>query len=413
MNPETIEIKTTYFKSSTMKLEMDAETKFYENDNLLTSSDDDEPFTKREFELKVQQAVSDFINQSFDNVVVLAGAGASVVVNDQGLDPRFGKTVEMIARNINTQLKDLSTSTLFTLQELATKSKYNIPVEISEEFNTKFNLEDFLSNVLTYENFFEGTDDEFDKFQKTKDKILEIIKEDTSYPFDNRVMKHDTFLKVLSKKVKTPHKLSILTTNYDILFEEAGEKLGFTFIDGFTFSANPFFDSDMFEWNLVKEIPNVKTNELEYKVNVVNLLKIHGSLTWERSRTEKRILRKPKTSVTTPIMIFPSSNKYAQSYEEPYFELFTKFQDLLKRPNTLLITVGFSFADVHISKMITSAIKSNTGLGVLITDHNIDQEHVNWKGLDKLSENHFRVAFLKATLNNDLTDYLGGSDGNR
>ena len=101
MNPETIEIKTTYFKSSTMKLEMDAETKFYENDNLLTSSDDDEPFTKREFELKVQQAVSDFINQSFDNVVVLAGAGASVVVNDQGLDPRFGKTVEMIARNIN------------------------------------------------------------------------------------------------------------------------------------------------------------------------------------------------------------------------------------------------------------------------------------------------------------------------
>ena len=31
-------------------------------------------------------------------------------------------------------------------------------------------------------------------------------------------------------------------------------------------------------------------------------------------------------------MIFPSSNKYMQSYQEPYFELFIKFQELLKRP---------------------------------------------------------------------------------
>lgn len=411
MMTETIGTKTSYFKSSTMKLEIDTDIFFYENDNKLTSSDDDESFTKIDFDLRTQHVVSDFINQSFDNVVVLAGAGASVVVNEQGLDKRFGKTVEMISKNINTQLK--TSNTLFTLQELATKSKYDICVEIDNVYNTKFNLEDFLSNVLTYEGFFEGSKDEFDKFKHTKEKILEIIKKDTSYSFDDKVMKHDTFLKVLSKKVKTPHKLSIITTNYDTLFEEAGANLGFTFIDGFTFSATPSFDSDMFEWNLVKEIPNVKTNELEYKANVVNLLKIHGSLTWEHFGKEKGIIRKSKKSVKIPIMIFPSSNKYAQSYEEPYFELFTKFQDLLKRPNTLLITVGFSFADIHISKMITSAIKSNTGLGVLITDHDIDQKHVNWKELDKLSENHFRVAFLKATLNNDLTDYLGGTNGNR
>lgn len=29
-----------------------------------------------------------------------------------------------------------------------------------------------------------------------------------------------------------------------------------------------------------------------------------------------------------------------QSYQEPYFELFTKFQELLKRPDTLFILQG-------------------------------------------------------------------------
>ena len=97
-----------------------------------------------------------------------------------------------------------------------------------------------------------------------------------------------------------------------------------------------------------------------------------------------------------------------QSYEEPYFELFTKFQALLRKQNTLLITTGFSFADNHITKMITQAIKHNSGLAVLVSDFNIEQTHENWKELDKLRENHFRIAFLKATLNSDLTDYIGG-----
>lgn len=54
----------------------------------------------------------------------------------------------------------------------------------------------------------------------------------------------------------------------------------------------------------------------------------------------KGIRRKEKADVSNPIMIFPNSNKYMQSYQEPYFELFTKFQELLKRPDTLFILQG-------------------------------------------------------------------------
>jgi len=107
-------------------------------------------------------------------------------------------------------------------------------------------------------------------------------------------------------------------------------------------------------------------------------------------------------------MIFPSSDKYAQSYQEPYFELFTKFQELLKKQNTLLITTGFSFSDNHISKMITQAIKNNSGLTVVVSDFNIDQQNDNWKEITHLMEVHNPIVFLKATLNDGLTEYLGG-----
>ena len=106
-------------------------------------------------------------------------------------------------------------------------------------------------------------------------------------------------------------------------------------------------------------------------------------------------------------MIFPSSNKYMQSYQEPYFELFTKFQELLKRPNTLLITTGFSFADNHISQMIIQAILHNKSLATLITDFNITQNNANWKKIEDLVQHNYKIAFLKATMNTDLTDYLG------
>lgn len=407
--------KVSYFKSSSLKLEkvniIDesgvSNLDYLENGESI-SSEEDKVVSYEEFKKIIKQGVIDFIFNSFDDIIVLAGAGASIVTGADGLpNESYGKTVEMIAKKINSELK--ADKKFYNLQELADKSKYPIEVEIDGEYNTKFNLEDFLSNVLIYEKFIDGTPEEIEKFKRSVNKILQLIKENTAYDFDADIMNHGRFLKILSKKIKKPNKLNIITTNYDTLFEDAGEQLNFTFIDGFTFSSNPTFDSDMFEWNLIKDIPNIKTKELEYKSNVVNLLKIHGSLTWERSRSEKNIRRKPKQCVNNPIMIFPSSNKYAQSYEEPYFELFTKFQELLKRQNTLLITVGFSFSDNHISKMITSAIKNNPGLGILICDHNIDQNHTNWMEIEKLKDSHFRVAFIKATLNDDLIYYLGES----
>lgn len=111
-------------------------------------------------------------------------------------------------------------------------------------------------------------------------------------------------------------------------------------------------------------------------------------------------------------MIFPSSSKYRQSYENPYFELLSKFQELLKMQNTVLITTGFSFADNHISQMIFRAVKHNPGLSILACDYSLEQANKcqNWKELIQLQKDGFRIGFCKATLDKNLTSVFESGD---
>lgn len=390
--------------SANSKYEFENNT-FYKSGAIL-SKEDGSPMDESTFKSLIKRETSSFIHKTFSNIIVLVGAGASVLCTSGKIDKRFGKTVFMLADLINNTLKQ--DSNLFTLQELAQLCKYNVPVELVEQggaskLNPSFNLEDFLSDLLSFEKYVSDAD--ASKYDRSKSKIFELIVENTSYEYDNNCLKHSTFINTVSHLVRTPSKLTIVTTNYDTLIEDAADSIEYTVMDGFSFSHRPYFNSDMFEWNLVKDIENIKTRELEYKKNIINLLKLHGSLTWERDT--KGIRRKEKADVANPIMIFPSSNKYMQSYQEPYFELFTKFQELLKRSNTLLITTGFSFADNHISQMIIQAILHNKSLAVLISDYNITQNNPNWLKLIDLMKHNYQIVFLKATMNSDLSDYLG------
>jgi hypothetical protein len=78
--------------------------------------------------------------------------------------------------------------------------------------------------------------------------------------------------------------------------------------------------------------------------------------------------------------------------------------------------------------MITQALKNNSGLKLLVTDFNIDPNrqwnekskqydeiaeidtkyNKNWQELVHLMNEGYSISFLKATMNNDLVDYLSG-----
>lgn len=410
---------------------------FFDSNGKLEKQESKDGFQNEFQEIDFKRLISEKIRKTiygekYSNIVFLAGAGASVV----GGNPNYGKTVKMIADDIFGKLHDMED--LYTLEELAEKCKYNngkileegqIESEDSPLLNSSFNLEDFLSTLFHYRPYV--SENEKETFNHSIQKILELIKENTNYSYDSKDLKHGALLNFLSSlSGKDGNKFSVITTNYDVLIEETAAENNFVIFDGFNFTPLPKFDSNMFEWNLVKEVPNVNTREVEYKDKTFNLVKIHGSLTWERQENGS-IIRKSKDSITDTnnmVMVFPSSDKFAQSYQEPYFELFTKFQELIKRPNTLLISSGFSFADDHISKMVTQALKNNSSLKLLVTDYNIDPNRVwnedkkqyteieewdsgynkNWAELVRLMDEGYPISFLKATMNSDLVDYLSG-----
>ena len=415
----------------------DGNSFFYDSNGKLEHPDSQEEqqkvFTKIDFQRMISGKIHRIVyGEKYSNIVFLAGAGASVT---QDLNPNFGKTVKMIADDVFSKLD--KSDGLYTLKELASQCRYkdgNILDKESEETETykladSFNLEDFLSTLFHYRPYVPDTDK--DKFNNSIKKILQLIKENTNYSYDSKELKHGKLLNFLSSiSGKDGNKFSVITTNYDVLIEEAAAENNFVIFDGFNFTPIPKFDSSMFEWNLIKEVQNINTREVEYKDKIFNLLKIHGSLTWEK-QDDGTILRKNKDSIIDTdkmVMVFPSSDKYAQSYQEPYFELFTKFQDLIKRPNTLLISSGFSFADVHISKMITQALKNNNSLKILVTDFNIDPNrewnkennsydvikesdsryNYNWAELVHLLDQGYPISFLKATMNDNLVEYLNG-----
>lgn len=433
------EIELHYLSNSiSYGMKKTAGNEFFDSNGVLKKQDSKEGSQNEFQEIDFKRLISEKIHkiiygEKYSNIVFLAGAGASVVGGNQN----YGKTVSMIANNIFEELRN-STGNIYTLQELAEQCKYkdgNILTRNESESKTSpkladdFNLEDFLSRLFHYRPYV--SDDNKVKFNETVDKILQLIKDNTNYSYDSKVLKHGALLNFLSNlSGKDGNKFSVVTTNYDVLIEEAGAENNFVIFDGFNFTPLPKFDSNMFEWNLVKEVQNVNTREVEYKEKTFNLVKIHGSLTWEK-QDNGDIVRKNKDSITKTdkmVMVFPSSDKFAQSYQEPYFELFTKFQELIKRPNTLLISSGFSFSDDHISKMVTQALKNNSSLKLLVTDFNIDPNREwngddnqyikieesdskynrNWAELVRLMDEGYPITFLKATMNSDLVDYLSG-----
>ena len=442
--------ETIFFIADNLKLSKKGD-KYYKNEIELKKIDenidnentnDKNTDNENYFKLELKQAVSSFINKSFKHIVVLVGAGASVVNDNNTINNKYGKTINMIAEKVCEELKekkyeltyltnekDKETIETFSLEEIISiienKEVDKIHIGSKEESGNKednnnksnesirFDLENFLSKLITYNQLVKNENTE--KMKNSQKAIFDIIKKNVAYEYDPKVFRHTSLIKTLSKKLSNENKLSIVTTNYDTLIEDAAELINYTVIDGFSFSREPKFDDDLFEWHLSKHVSNVNTQQNIYKSQVIDLLKLHGSLTWRKNK-KGDVLRKDKYAPGDAVMIFPSTNKYMHSYEDPYFELFTKFQELLKRPNTLLITTGFSFSDNHISQMIIQAINHNTGLYVLISDFDItpDKPNKNWEKLMDMLNDHDPIAFLRATLNNELTDYLGGfSDESR
>ncbi|WP_429232220.1 SIR2 family NAD-dependent protein deacylase [Inquilinus ginsengisoli] len=142
--------------------------------------------------------------------------------------------------------------------------------------------------------------------------------------------------------------IEIFTTNYDLLLEEAFEAIRAPYFDGFVGGREPFFDP-----------VSVSRNDLPSRWT--RLWKLHGSLGWSAGEREE-VIRTGNRSATH--LVFPEHLKYDQTQKAPYTALFDRLRTFLSANDTLLISIGFSYADAHVAARIDEGLAENAAASV-------------------------------------------------
>jgi len=319
-----------------------------------------------------------------ENVVILSGAGSSVDIGETNKGLTMGGLWDKMNKEKLACLKKLIEETNY--------AKIDKDGNIEKD-NLIKDLELLLSragmkNIVTPNSELEKVIKEAREF---------IVKECTL-----ALPKNSPHVKFLDKATLRPQKfprVKIFTLNYDTLFEQAAAKEKFTVIDGFTFSNPRVFNGKYFDYDIIETRHNRQDKKDSTIGKLFYLFKMHGSLNWKKNNSEIEQFDGGTLDVGDRVMIFPQDSKYEHSYEQPYFEMMARFQQALRIENTLLITIGFSYLDKHISSVILESIKQNPSLNLLAFTYPevVGQDKEYQKELHRICEIQSRVTLVAET----------------
>lgn len=242
------------------------------------------------------------------------------------------------------------------------------------------------------------TDKDVIKFLKdSKQIVLTKCSEFIDATNISQLEAHRTFLHRMSRRRVRDSRLKVVTTNYDLCFENAAGKQGLVLIDGFSFTQPRYFDPRFFSYDIVRRssYPDESPSPLP---GVFHLYKLHGSVNWDRIGCDTIITSKPDPA--TASLIYPARGKYQQTYIQPHLELVSQFFGAIREPNTCLVTIGFGYNDNHLSEPILAAVKSNPHLRLIVvspsaeTDVADEMKSRYWAELFKLGEQGSDVRFF-------------------
>ncbi len=180
----------------------------------------------------------------------------------------------------------------------------------------------------------------------------------------NKSYYHEKFAKKILQRPLNLKRANVFTTNYDLAFEYAFDKLGVNFISGFSGFQKRTFKPEAFEYDLF--FPGSTTQGKVQRIEkVLRYYKIHGSLTWIKEQPSENnvygisevpieIVREKKDY--TNIMIYPTTAKKSFTLDFPYSELFRQFSASISQHQSVLVTYGYSFSDEHINDIIYQAL---------------------------------------------------------
>ncbi len=298
-----------------------------------------------------RETLQKHLKRQYENTIVLTGAGSSY---NMGVSDKKGKLMGGLWEAAVSE---------FGYEELDNFCQ-KINFSDLKPDNETTDIEKLLTHAQLY-HYVYG----LSKSDEMTKKLKRMVKDACTLvlPPENP---HRMFLrKLVSKKTKYTRP-KIFTLNYDTLFEQAAEKNGFMIIDGFSYTYPRKFKGTNFDLDVVTRITNRNVLEDNFVSNVVHIYKPHGSINWQRKGEDVIIENEAKES----LMIYPSSNKYESSYQQPFFEMMSRFQQETRAKNTLLIIIGYSFGDAHINAMIYEALSVNSSITIIFVAPDVHDE---------------------------------------
>ena len=195
---------------------------------------------------------------------------------------------------------------------------------------------------------------------------------------DNYEILLDRIQRILFERTSNlvPKRANLFTTNYDLFVEKASEQLENLIVnDGFqrtpSLSKTYRFMPETY-FNKTTNTGNLYAYEAE--LPAVNLIKIHGSLSWTQANDEIEFNAdaiEPLSSEPSPTEVQDYLNQFALVLPEPrkfqttvldrfHYDLLRIFANSLDLENSLLIVFGFSFSDEHVRDVTVRALRNAT-----------------------------------------------------
>lgn len=210
---------------------------------------------------------------------------------------------------------------------------------------------------------------------------------------DTKLPTHGQFLRRIARRSTRLPRAEIFTTNYDLAFERAAADTRFFLVDGFQLRPPYRFDGNALDIDLVHR----QVGEgLMLEPNVAQLLKLHGSVDWNRdAETVQRVTGKP----ANPALIYPRQSKFQLSFAPPYLEFMARFQMALRARDVAVLIIGFGFKDEHLVQPLRLAVESNIGLRLVVVSPNLANDGAepiqSWIKLTKNGDR--RLTLVKST----------------
>lgn len=224
-----------------------------------------------------------------------------------------------------------------SMQELNTKLKIEISNfnENNENLEIELGKEKYKDNIPIIKKIIWKEINEADRL------VLESFKKNDTTDFKG--------IRLLIQKFIEPHPqvMNIVTTNYDRVLEYTMSYYDIPYTDGFNGKLLSSFNEELFQ-----------------SKNIINLIKVHGSLNWFNLHGEIRYADNCIDKFP-PQIITPGKNKYQDTYTNPYRELIQRADDKIKEAKSFLV-IGFGFNDEHLTPKIKTSIKKGIPI-VLIT----------------------------------------------